>query len=832
MSSRRTTSLTRIAAGALVVALAAVATGPAGGAGPARSESMLGLPDLAEAQRYVLAPSSRAVRPERVADATAVNHDYVTASSLTSEVSAHGLREGTSDVATVGGVPVRRAGVGRAGGWFSYELRVPAGRSLTLRVEEAGSSNAAYDVLVNGTRVHTRRLDLYAAQGRPIGHTHYELDVPARLVTTDRVTVTFQNAAAPGDGARIAGVWASGGREVKDPEYGGTVRSPAGAAGRGTTTLDTDLFGRPYVVYDFGREVGGTVSVDVSDLTGRPRLGLAFSESDTFLTTHSDFSQDPSGVATETHYFRPDGEGRLDDPVIRGGFRYLMVFLDSPGALSLSDLTLDFTADPANPDPSAYAGAFLSSDETLNRLWYAGAYTAQMSTIPSDTGRPYPATPGPVRNDVVVAQGDVFLSDGAKRDRYDWGGDNVVSNVVSYVTTGQTEPALNALEWFAANPSAEGQVPGVYLPPPNGFNYSWGEYAAWWMQNYWKHYLYTGDRAFLERWFTVLQGNVEWVESGVGDDGLWNVPGGAGGHWGYGQSGKEAYDNLVYVHTLASAAAAADELGHAGLAEQWRGYAARTAAAVNDLLWDDAAGAYVALPGSPAHPLDANVLAVLSGVAGPERADRVLSFIRAQLRTPYGDVATDTTQGTAVPDYISPFVAGQELLALAEAGDTEGAIDVLRRTWQHMLEGDTSGTFWETVSPQGELGLGSYTSMSHGWAAAPTSFLTEHTLGVTPVSAGYATFDVSPQPPSGLEWAQGAVPTPNGTIRTAWRRDADGGLRLVVRAPAGTTYTATVPAPEDADVTVTGGAVPDRGAGHATLSGLTGTTTITVEPRS
>ncbi|UMG92570.1 hypothetical protein [Nocardioides sp. TF02-7] len=60
-----------------------------------------------------------------------------------------------------------------------------------------------------------------------------------------------------------------------------------------------------------------------------------------------------------------------------------------------------------------------------------------MSTIPSDTGRPYPATPGPVRNDVVVAQGDVFLSDGAKRDRYDWGGDNVVSNVVSYLTTGQ-----------------------------------------------------------------------------------------------------------------------------------------------------------------------------------------------------------------------------------------------------------------------------------------------------------------------------------------------------------------------------------------------------------
>lgn len=827
-----TTATTLALAGG--VAATAPGTGDRGERGTGEA-TMLGLPPLSEAQQYVLAPSSRTVRPERLQQASQVNHDFVTAASQTSEVSAHDLRAGTSSVARVGGYPVRRAGVGVDGGHFSYTLRVPRNQSFELRVEEAGTANASYDVLVNGQRVHTRSLDLYAAQGRPIGLTHYSVTVPAQLVTTDRAEVSFVNSEVPGDGAQIHAVWAnapSGAHNVKDldlPAYGGIVRQPDNAMGKGSTRLASDFFGRPYAIYDFGREVGGTIQLHVDSVEGSPRLGLAFSESDTFLTTASDYSQDPSGVATETHFFKVTETGTLSDPVIRGGFRYLMVFLDTPGTVDLSRLQLSFTADPGNPDLDSYAGAFLSSDETLNELWYAGAYTTQMATIPSDTGRPYPAAPGPVRNDVVVAAGEEFLSDGAKRDRYDWGGDNVVSNTVAYLTTGRTKPAQNALDWFAANPSAEGQVPGVYLPEPNGFNYSWGEYAAWWSQNYWVHYLYTGDRAYLDKWFTTLVDNVAWFESRVGADGLWDVPPGAGGHWGYGQSGKEAYDNLVYVHSLTSAVAAAEEMGRDDLATQWRAQAERTGAAVNATLWDEEVGAYRAIAGSQAHPLDANSMAIITGVAGPERARRILDFFESELRTPYGEVAVEDQTGTAVPHYISPFVASHELQAYTAVDDHAGAMDVLRRTWGHMLQGDTSGTFWETVSPDGGFGLGSYTSMSHGWAAAPTNFLTHETLGVQPTEPGFATFDVSPQP-GDLAWAQGAVPTPHGTIRTAWKREGDGFL-LTVEAPPGTTYTSTVPVAAGQVVIVDGDPVDaEPSAGEVRLDGLTSTSTVRVTP--
>lgn len=813
----------------LVLTGQGASTSPATGA---PSSSLLGLPALSTAQKYVLAPATRTVRPARVVQASRTNEDFVTASSATSESDAHGLLSGTSRVATVGGVKVRQAGVGLAGGAFSYQLTVRPHEPFTLRVEEAGSSAARYDVLVNGHRVHSRTQALYAAQSRPIGLTSYRVSVPRRLVTSGSAKVTFRNADNPGDGAQIAAVWANAlSGKTPSAQFGGRVTTPIGAAKAGSTRLSSNFFGKPYVIYDFGRAVQGKVRLDASHVRGAPRLGLAFSESKTFMTTTSDFSQDPSGVATETHYFPLRKKSvRVADPVIRGSFRYLMVFLDSPGSATLSHLAVRFTGDPGNPDLRDYAGSFLSSDDQLNQLWYAGAYTVQMSTIGSHTGRPYPAQAGPVSNDATVAPGNVFLSDGAKRDRLDWGGDNTVSGVVSYLTTGEHVPARNSIEWFGDNPSPQGQVPGVYLPS-TGFQYSWGEYAGWWATNYWNYFLYTGDTTFLEKYYPTLVDNLAWFQSHVDSDDLLDVPGDASGHWGYAQTGKEAYDNIVLVQTLQAAAKAARAMGMDDDATRWTTQAERTSAAVNDTLWDADAGAYVALPGSTTHPLDANALAVTTGVADATRSASVLDFIEANLRTPYGEVTADNTD-SAVPDYISPFVSGLELEAYHAAGDTAGQLSVMRRTWGHMLKGaNSSGTLWETVGPDGQLGLGSYTSMAHGWAAAPTLSLTTQVLGVTPTSGGFATFDVTPTPLPGLTWAQGSVPTPDGDVRAAWKR-SDGVFKLRVEPTADATYSVTVPATADDDVTgVPAGAVLEQGATTATVTGLTGPATITVTSR-
>lgn len=784
----------------------------------------LGLPALSTADRYNLAPASRTILPSTVAESWHSNSDYVTAGQATSETYGHDLRTSQGgSTATTDGVTVRQAGPNAPGAWFSYRMYVPATGAVTLRVEEAGSQNAHYDVLVNGQRVYERTPD--AAQSGTwhdmVGLVHYEVTVPRAAVgAADTATVTFRNAADPGDGARIAGVWTLS-TVPADPgagPYGGATTTSGLDA-----TLRSNIFAKPYVIYDFGREVGGTVSLHAS-ATGSPTLGLAFSESTQYLTTASDFSQDPPGVATETHSF-PLHAGAQDiaDPVIRGGFRYLMLYLDSPGAADLSGLTLHFTADPSNPDLRGYKGAFISSDETLNRLWYAGAYTVQMSTIDPHTGRPYPAQPGPVRNDATIGDGASVISDGAKRDRLIWGGDNAVSAPVSYVTTGESDPARNAIAFMAKGQFPNGEVAGVYLPT-GGYQSAWGEYAAWWIDNYWTYYLYTGDRAFLDEYWPALRKDVAWFESLVDADGLLNVPGGASGHWGYGNTGEETYDNALYVYALSLAAQAADVEGSPD-ASAYRSNATRTAAAINAKLWDAAAGAYIEKPGSTSHPQDANAMAVLAGVATGDRAGAVLSFFHDTLESPVGDLTNDVT-GDTVPRYVSPFVTASELRAYAGQHADSAAMSLLHRTWDHMLGGENPGTLWENVSPSGGLQLGSYTSLSHGWAAAPTTYLTNQVLGVTPTSGGFTTFDVLPHPDGGPDWAEGSVPTPHGDIAAAWRSDP-GSFQLAVTVPDGTTATVGVPARGVTRVTLNGKVVqPVLRDGYLVIDGATGSLTL------
>jgi hypothetical protein len=832
-------------AGGLVLppVLAAALLAGTAAAGPSTAlaaDSGLGLPSLSTASRYVLAPTSRTVRPIGVAQAFGGNTDYVTAESSVSEVDAHGLRrDQSSDTAKVDGVMVRRAGPESPQAWFSYLMRAPHEGQVTLRVEEAGSPSAQYDVLVNGVVVYHRRADPGQAGqwGNLSGLVHYDVAVPQNLLNSATgFDLTFRNAENPGDGARVHAVWVLHGQPTSgDAPYGGTVTDPAGAYNGGATTLRSDIFGRPFAVYDFGRDVAGRVAFTAAS-KGTATVGLAFSESLQYATTASDYSQDPVGLATETHYLTVrDGTAGMTDPVIRGGFRYLMVFLTSPGEVGLSHLTVDFTADPTNTDLAGYRGAFLSSDDTLNRLWYAGAYTVQLATIDPHTGRPYPGQAGPVRNDATVGEGPSVIADGAKRDRMIWVGDNAVSNPVSYLTTGETDPAKSGVEFMAKGQAPSGQIPGLYLTDKYGYHMGWGEYAAWWVNNYWTHYLYTGDRSFLDRWYPAMRKNLAWFAGQVGGDDLLNVS--AGGHWGYGLSGKTSYDNALYVLVLRQAVQVATAEGDKASADAYAVQADKVAAAVNATLWDTAADAYVVKPGESRHPQDGNAMAVVAGVATGERARSVLRFFADKMGTEHGDVTVDTAGG-AVPRYVSPFVSYQELRAYAsqaDADDTARALDLIRRTWVPMLQGTDSGLMWENTSLAGRPQLGSYTSLAHGWSAGPTAYLTNEVLGVTPTSGGFATATVLPHPAPGLDWAQGRVPTPHGDLETAWKQ-ADGHLALRVVAPDGVTVTAGVPAAGVHEVSLNGQVVWRDGQalrdgvvlrdGYVQVGNLTATTVL------
>jgi len=848
-----------LAAGATPAA-GATASG-AGGSGPASvAPGMLGLPALSLAQSYVEAPSSRIVVPQSVREFTAANDDFVTAGSLSPSVTVAGaspVNSGPSQSeaahefaasphstrARLMGVAVQEAGPSIPRAWFSYRLHVPASGPVRIRVEDVASATADYWVLIDGIEVYHRapqqsQAGLVSESGPQFkGLLHYSFQIPSQaLAAAPRsgngrvLRIEFRNTLSPGPGARIARVWAISpavpGARPAAP-YGGTVGNPQGAWGAGGMVMSSATYGRPFAIFGFGKDIGGQVSFHVSAVSRPVTVGLAFSESSEYMTSASDFSGGSSGVWTETHYLTiKPGQTSVIDPVIRGGFRYLMVFLDTPGSLRISRLHVDYTPDPGVTSLRNYPGAFLSSAALLNRLWYAGAYTVQMDTINPATGRPYPATPGPSANNATIASGSTAIVDGAKRDRLDWAGDQSVEDPVAYLSAGQALAARNSFEWLASHPFPNGELPGVYLPCCS-FQSGWGTYALFDVANYYDYYLYTGSHAFLTKWWPAIKGDLAWAHSLVGTDNLIHLPGQYGGSWGYGASGRIAFMNALYVWVLRMAVRAATVQGDTSLAASYTAQAAVTSSAINSTSWNASAGAYQVSPSDSAIPQDANAMAVVAGVASGARAQQALTYLRTHMATRYG-TETINVAGNVVAQYVSPFITYYQLLGeldLNTAAATDAAVGALERTWGYMLNSPvgTASTFWEGISLNGYPEMGSYTSLSHGWAAGVVPLLTNQVLGVVPTGGGLSTFSVLPHPAGSLHWAEGRVPTPQGPVIAAWRsgpagQSTAGHFQLQVEAPAGTTFTAGVPAAAGASVWAKGRLVWSNG--HAAASGV------------
>ena len=137
------------------------------------------------------------------------------------------------------------------------------------------------------------------------------------------------------------------------------------------------------ITFDFGKNIAGTVHINVDSSSGPDEfIGFTFTESSLWISPyHCD-----SGTAAlfdDPLWFSVPSVGvyNAEKKRQRGGFRYMSMWHNSTGTLSISDLSVNFTASPEMQDPTAYAGHFVSDNEKLNRVWYAGAYTNQLCIV-------------------------------------------------------------------------------------------------------------------------------------------------------------------------------------------------------------------------------------------------------------------------------------------------------------------------------------------------------------------------------------------------------------------------------------------------------------------
>jgi hypothetical protein len=194
----------------------------------------------------------------------------------------------------------------------------------------------------------------------------------------------------------------------------GTVENPQNLlAGKPTRLVGSGS----YLTLDFGKEVGGIGTLHFAAVSNpNQTVGLAFTESSLYVGTNSDASN--GGPGPDGAIYAPaSGSGNWTMPAdkLRGGFRYLTIFLNSSGWVDLDGVSLYFTASPDMADLRAYPNYFYSNDPLLNRIWYAGAYTVQMETIKPDQGRVWGPPVSGWENNGVVGVGSSVLVDGPLR---------------------------------------------------------------------------------------------------------------------------------------------------------------------------------------------------------------------------------------------------------------------------------------------------------------------------------------------------------------------------------------------------------------------------------
>ncbi|WP_125612363.1 alpha-L-rhamnosidase C-terminal domain-containing protein [Specibacter cremeus] len=468
-------------------------------------------------------------------------------------------------------------------------------------------------------------------------------------------------------------------------------------------TLRTPVLGRPVI-----------------SCTGVPRISSGESIREAMAA---------SKVSEARHDLRqlPDGRWTTKTEL---GFKYLAIH-----DANVSDVVVEASAHPV-----PRRGAFICSDERLNKIWSISAYTLRLCM-----------------HDLMI--------DGIKRDRMPWMGDqamNTLSNAYTFAEGGVARDGLVAL----------GQ-------PLHGYVNGIADYSLWWLINAFSYQRYFGDTAHLLREKDHIHSFTQKLAAYSDDRGVFrpadepdNFEGAAACgifiDWGVSVDSTKTFTALqiLWYWALCSAAELLAIAGHHG-AQRWSDLADLIAQTLKDEAWDPEAGLWREYFGEGnKSSVHANTFAVLSGLT-PEGTPGIRSALLAVERV-----------GT-------PFMTSFALRGLARTGEQEAAIERIRTLWGGMLDAGAQ-TFWEEFATvdgdQFEMyGRPFGKSLCHAWSSGPAAMLPEIVLGIRPLADGWKEFEVTPFLGL-LDWASAVVPIPGGEITVTADKDT-----VTVDFPPGTT---------------------------------------------
>ncbi|MFA6104021.1 MAG: alpha-L-rhamnosidase C-terminal domain-containing protein [Victivallaceae bacterium] len=344
-----------------------------------------------------------------------------------------------------------------------------------------------------------------------------------------------------------------------------TVLSPAGR--------DSELF-------DFGRELFGTVTVRCIN---KPEIAAGESPAEARNTVAEDCEQPVTVIASG------NGEWRSEHPL---AFRYLRV----GGGAKAEDI-----ACRAPFYPVRYRGAFACSDKQLTRIWMNSAYTLRLCM-------------------------QDFILDGIKRDRLPWVGDLTMSMMVDAYVFGDAEIVRRSL-------TALGRA-GIGHKHLNGII----DYSLWWIIAHDCFQRYFGDMVYLRREWPRIEAMLACLESRCDADGLLIT---SAEDWlfiDWVEGDKLTALQMLWRWAQDSAARLAERLGENACAAKWRDRAERLAVILHDRAWDAQHDFWRGIPdkSSLTPSRHAHFISVVSGLARPGQMAAIRNVLLGNIARPVG----------------------------------------------------------------------------------------------------------------------------------------------------------------------------------------------------
>ncbi|HBG40149.1 MAG TPA: alpha-L-rhamnosidase [Porphyromonadaceae bacterium] len=508
-------------------------------------------------------------------------------------------------------------------------------------------------------------------------------------------------------------------------------------SGEGMCILRSDKDKQASILLDYGTELYGGIQIaaairgEKKPVKIRVRLGESVSEA---MSNAIDNTVPGMNSATNDHSLR---DFTLEVPwlgtveVGNSGFRFVRIdLLDEDVELPIRSIRAIFRYRDI-----PYLGSFTCDNERLNKIWQVGAYTVHLNM-------------------------QEYLWDGIKRDRLVWLGDLHPEVLAVNTVFGENEVVRKSLDFGRNTTPLPGWMNGI------------SSYSLWWVIIHRDLYLRQGDWEYLKEQQPYLTSLIDQIVSKI-VDGKENLDGGRFLDWPT-DGNKDVIHSGLQALTILTLEAGKDIAG-------W----------LKDKGLEKTCTDALALSKKqqPSHHGNKQAAALLSlaGNLSPNAASEVI------LKDGAKDFAT--------------FYGYYMLEALAKDGKYQEAIDLISNYWGAMLDLGAT-TFWENfvyeerinaarideIVPEGKYDIhadggahcyiGLRGSLCHGWASGPTTWLTEHILGIKVLEPGARVIRLQPHLGS-LNYAEGTYPTSHGVLYVKHVKQPDGKIKTTYKAPKG-----------------------------------------------